>query len=101
MDYYHKETISTQKEFEALFNYATIGIVVTNSSGYIVNFNKQAETQFGFTIGEVVGKKVEVLLPSSVHLKHRNYRHQFYDHPKPREMGHGRDLFAQKKDGSV
>ena len=35
-------------KFEALFNFATIGLVVTNGKGAIVNFNKYAETQFGF-----------------------------------------------------
>jgi PAS domain S-box-containing protein len=34
-------------QFEALFNFATIGIVVTDKGGKIINFNKYAETQFG------------------------------------------------------
>jgi PAS domain S-box-containing protein len=97
---YKKET-GTQNEFEALFNFATIGIVVTDTDGRIVNFNKQAEAKFGFTKEEVLDKKVEILLPAAIHSKHEGYRHSFNRDPKPREMGHGRDLFAQKKDGSV
>jgi PAS domain S-box-containing protein len=49
-------------QFEALFNFATIGIVVTNNEGKIINFNKYAETQFGYTKDEIVGQVVEVLL---------------------------------------
>jgi hypothetical protein len=30
----------TVEELEALFNYATIGIVVTDQDGKIINFNK-------------------------------------------------------------
>lgn len=97
---YHNE-ISTQQEFEALFNFATIGIVVTEERGRIVNFNRQAQNQFGYGLEEILGQTVEVLIPSAYHSRHEGYRHSFYNNPQPREMGHGRDLFAKKKDGSV
>lgn len=87
--------------FEALFDYATIGIIVTDTNGSIINFNKQAEKDFGYTKDEVLGKTIEILIPPGIRKKHEAYRHNFYHHPSPREMGHGRDLFAQKKDGNV
>ena len=89
------------KQFEALFNHATIGIVVTDASGVIINFNKKAEDDFGYAKEEVVGKPVEILLPQSIKTKHEHYREGFYQHPSPRAMGAGRDLFARKRDGSV
>lgn len=84
----------------ALFNYATIGIVITNNKGVIINFNKYIEVQFGYTKAEVLGKTVEVLLPKSIHSKHENYREKFYQNPQNRVMGAGRDLYARKKDGT-
>jgi PAS domain S-box-containing protein len=87
-------------QFEALFNHATIGIVVTNSEGQIVNFNNYAERQFGYSREELLGKYVEVLIPAALHARHMKYREAFYKHPEPREMGAGRDLFGRKKDGS-
>ena len=93
--------ISNEEQFEALFNYATIGIVVTDGQGKIVNFNTQAETVFGYSKEEVLGQAIELLIPAGFHKRHKNYRLEFYQHPSPRIMGHGRDLFAQKKDGSV
>jgi PAS domain S-box-containing protein len=93
--------MNTIKQFEALFNYATIGIVVTNHKGNIINLNKQAENDFGYTIEEVIGKRIEILIPPSLTIKHEQYRDGYYQHPSPRAMGHGRDLFAQKKDGNV
>lgn len=88
-------------QFEALFNFATIGIIVTNNQGKIVNFNKYAETQFGYTKKEITGQVVDMLLPTSTHERHVKYREQYYHHPEPRIMGHGRDLFAQSKDGTT
>ncbi|MEO8109385.1 MAG: PAS domain-containing sensor histidine kinase [Ginsengibacter sp.] len=88
-------------QFEALFNFATIGIVVTDTNGRIINFNKYAETQFGYTKEEILHEVVDVLLPDSAHAKHITYREQYYQHPEPRIMGHGRDLFAKTKDGAT
>lgn len=99
--YSGNKQISNIEQFEALFNYATIGIVVTNDKGQIINFNKLAEKQFEFSKEEVLGKTVEVLIPSSVHAKHLKYREDYYHKPEVRVMGHGRDLFARKKDGST
>ncbi len=93
--------ITNSKQFEALFNYATVGIIVTDEKGDIINFNKQAEKDFGYTKEEILKNSVDILLPPAVRAKHKVYRDDFYEHPSPREMGHGRHLFAQKKDGSV
>lgn len=93
--------ISNIEQFKALFDYATIGIVITDNEGKIINFNKFAETQFGFTKEEVLGNTVEMLIPRSIHAKHLHYREDYYKSPSIRSMGHGRDLFAQKKDGST
>jgi PAS domain S-box-containing protein len=87
-------------QFEALFNYATIGIIVTDHLGTIINFNKYAENQFGYQKEEVNGHPVEILLPGSLHGIHISHRSDFYKHPEPRRMGEGRDLYALKKNGT-
>ncbi|HLK27214.1 MAG TPA: PAS domain-containing sensor histidine kinase [Puia sp.] len=91
---------TNSQQFEALFNHATIGMVVTDKFGKIINFNKYAETQFGYSKEEMIGKTVDVLVPSKLQNAHQHQREAFYRHPGPRRMGEGRDLFAQRKDGS-
>jgi len=100
-DHFPPNNIENVHQFEALFNFATIGIVVTNNEGKIINFNKYAETQFGYLKEEILGKVVDVLLPPSTHERHIKYREQYYHHPEPRIMGQERDLFAQNKDGTT
>ena len=85
------------QQFVALFNYATIGIVITDKRGVIINFNKYIEIQFGYAKAEVLGKTVEVLLPQSIHSKHEAHRDNINKHPQNRIMGAGRDLYAKKK----
>lgn len=87
--------------FEALFDHATIGIVVTDTKGKIINFNKQAEQDFGYTRQEILNQPLEILLPPAVEHKHAAYRASYYKNPAPRTMGSGRDLYAQRKDSSV
>ena len=88
-------------QFEAVFNYATIGMIIADSSGTINKFNKCAEEQFGYTEQELLGQKIELLLPDDLKQRHIDHRKDFHKAPSNRSMGSGRDLFAKKKDGSV
>ncbi|MFM7193779.1 MAG: ATP-binding protein [Bacteroidota bacterium] len=92
-------TIGSQ--FEALFEYATIGILLTNRRGEIVNFNSLAEKQFGYHRDELIGKPVEELLPDDIRQRHVALKSNFMEHPGNRPMGSNRDLFAKRKDGTV
>ncbi|MGB8192407.1 MAG: PAS domain-containing sensor histidine kinase [Chitinophagaceae bacterium] len=100
-EHFIPDSIDNVHQFEALFNFATIGMIITNNEGNIINFNKHAETQFGYSKNEILGKSVDILLPASAQERHVKYREGFYHHPEPRIMGHGRDLFALNKQGNT
>jgi PAS domain S-box-containing protein len=91
--------MESKQQFEALFNHATIGIILCNRNAEIINFNAQAEQQFGYTRDEVLNQKIELLIPKKFKEKHVGDRNRFYDSPHARVMGAGRDLFGQKKNG--
>jgi len=91
---------NSSRRFEALFRYATLGIIVTDSTGTIIDVNPYAEQQFGYIKDELIGQKVEILIPTHLAKKHVHYRQEFYGAPHNRSMGAGRDLNARKKDGS-
>jgi PAS domain S-box-containing protein len=85
---------------EALFEFATEGILVADSQGNIVRVNPAAEKMFGYSSGELIGKKIEVLIPKRFEHKHSGYRENYSQQPRPRSMGIGMDLFGLKKDGT-
>lgn len=89
------------KQLSSIFNQATEGIIVANRSGEIVLVNPCAEQMFGYTTAELVGGKIEMLIPDSARGKHHHHRESFHQNPVNRSMGAGRDLFAARKDGSV
>ncbi|MGZ4056036.1 MAG: PAS domain S-box protein [Bacteroidia bacterium] len=86
--------------FESLFEHATEGILVTDNSGTIVKINPSAERMFGYAHDELLGKKIEELIPQRLAKKHIEHRDGFNHNPHPRSMGIGMNLFAKRKDNS-
>ncbi|WP_240312732.1 sensor histidine kinase [Flavihumibacter solisilvae] len=89
-----------ERQVNALFEFATEGIVLTNGRGEIILVNPEAERLFGYEKSELLGQKIELLIPQRFKERHTDYRNDFYQNPGNRKMGHGRDLYARKKDGS-
>ncbi len=92
---------SKRYEFEALFNNAAIGIIIVNSEGNILLVNQFALNQFGYESEELIGQKIEVLIPRRFQKRHEAHRDHYHQHnPHSRPMGRGMDLFAIKKGGT-
>lgn len=87
--------------FEAVFSHATIGIIVSNERGRIVSSNRYACALFGYDEDEMTTVSVDALVPDSVTHRHAQLRASFNANPQIRAMGHGRDLYARRKDGSI
>lgn len=86
--------------FEAIFQYATMGILVTNQEGKIILVNQFAAKEFGYEESELTGKVIETLIPGRFHQQHKNERKTYYHHAETRAMGAGRDLYGLRKNGT-
>jgi PAS domain S-box-containing protein len=75
-------------------------MIIIDSSGSIVFANQQVGVLFGYTSAEIVGRKVEVLLPERFRQRHVSHRDGYQKNVRVRPMGIGLDLFAQRKDGT-
>lgn len=84
----------------AIFHFATEGIIQTNDQGTIIMANPSAEQMFGYETGELHGKKIEILIPQRLQKTHGTQREHYNKHPHARSMGKGLDLFAARKDGT-
>jgi len=84
----------------SLFENATEGIVLTDRSGKIVLVNPAAQRMFGYKEEELIQHPIEELIPQRYQAHHKELRQEFYHDPQNREMGHGRDLYGKKKDGT-
>jgi PAS domain S-box-containing protein len=83
----------------SLFENATEGFIVTDSKAQIILVNPSACRMFDYTAEELIGQKIEILIPAPYKKNHVALREGFYKDPKNRVMGHGRDLQGEKKGG--
>lgn len=88
------------KHFEAVFYYANTGILITDSNRNIVAVNPFALKKFGYTEKELIGKKVEKLVPLRFRKKHRSHHEKYLEKAPQRLMGKGLEVYARKKDGT-
>ena len=91
---------SDQQQVKALFDHATEGIILTDEKGKIVLVNPAAFGLFKYDQDELPGQSIDLLIPQRFHHSHVKDREGFYQHPGNRTMGHNRELFARKKDGT-
>ena len=87
-------------QFRLVVEGAPNGMVMVNESGRILMVNSQMERLFGYDRAEMIGQPIEMLLPERYRGKHPSQRGEFFHSPLTRAMGHGRDLFARRKDGT-
>jgi len=75
-------------------------IVAVDIDGTIVQVNSQTEAIFGYPRGELIGQKIEILVPARYRDQHHEHRGSFAHSPKVRRMGAGLDLKGRRRDGS-
>lgn len=92
-------TLESEAGFKALFEYATVGILVISGDGRIALANPCVEKLFGYASDELLGQELEILIPGSFKNIHVKYREKYFERPKARPMGFGLDLFALRKSG--
>ena len=93
-------SINNDIKFEALFNSASMAIIVIDKQGVIIMANDFANTLFAYNSDSMVGQLLEQLIPQRYHHQHVGYRDHYIKQPKARTMGLGMTLSGLKKDGT-
>ncbi len=89
-----------QERFRQVIEAAPNAMILVNPAGNIESVNGATEKMFGYDRNELIGKPVEILVPLEYRESHVASRQQFFKKPMPREMGPGRELSGERKDGS-
>ena len=74
-------------------------IIAVDGEGRITYANPQVEGTFGYAVAEVLGQRVELLLPERTAAGHAAHRSAYTANPVARPMGIGLDLSARRRDG--
>jgi PAS domain S-box-containing protein len=83
----------------AFLESASEGIVVVDTHGRILLVNAKTEEMFGYPRDELVGQRVELLVPPRHREAHVAHRDAYMRAPRIRSMGRGLDLAGVKKTG--
>ncbi|MBS1504331.1 MAG: PAS domain S-box protein, partial [Bacteroidetes bacterium] len=86
---------------KAIIENAIDGIITIDERGLIETINPAACALFQYSPAEVIGKNVNVLMPSPYHENHDGYIARYQRTSDPHIIGIGREVTGLKKDGTT
>lgn len=97
------QTMIEEREarLRSILETAPDAIITIDAHGIIQSFSRAAEKLFGYAAGEVIGCNVKMLMPSPHHEMHDAYLARYGRTGEKRIIGIGREVEAQRKDGTV
>lgn len=87
--------------FQDFLDTIPAGAVFVDARGVMTGMNVELGRQFGYDTAELLGQRVEILVPAGLRDDHVALRSKVSDVDDMRQMGPGRSLLGQRKDGSV
>ena len=94
-----QEVTPFDESFRKLLEMLPDAMILVNSDGEIVHANSLVAALFDYDPAELIGQKVECLIPEGVRVAHRQHRQGYFDGPWRRPMGVGLELSGRRKDG--
>src|SRR5690606_32908251 len=86
--------------FRRLLETSPDAVIVVNAAGKILFANQQAEKLFDYSVDELLGKSVDVLVPERLRGQHALHRQRYTRKPRLRPMGTGLALLGRRRSGS-
>jgi protein-histidine pros-kinase len=88
-----------EQRFRGLLESAPDAMVILDHLGQIVLVNTQAEKQFGYTADEMLGKSLDMLVPSRFRSRHSDFLAAYLTSPDVRPMGQNPNLYGMRRNG--
>lgn len=85
---------------KAIVATAAEGIITLDARGRIETVNRAAEKMFGYEASELIGRDINVLMPERYRGRHSDYIREYVETGKGTICGAGREVPAQRKDGT-
>lgn len=94
-----EERKQAEQKFRSVTESAIDAIISANNKGEIISWNKAATRILGFTEEEVVGQRLEIIIPERFHEAHRNGMNRFNKSSEAHVIGKTVELAARTKSG--
>lgn len=87
--------------FRSLMDNCVDALIIIDETGTILDFNPAAERIFQYSLQEVAGSNVSVLMPDPYRSAHDGYLSNYLTTGEAKIIGIGREVVGQRKDGST
>lgn len=98
---HHMALRERHEQLRAILDTAIDGIIAIDAKGTILSANAAADRIFGYTKGDLVGRRVNELMPEPDRSQHDGYIRNYQETRKPKIIGIGREVVGQRRDGSL
>ena len=92
---------ASEARWRAVIDSAVDAILVIDAHGRIEAFNPAAERLFGYAPDEVLGRNVDMLMPSPHREQHDSYLSRYQATGRAKIIGVGREVDGRRKDGTT
>jgi PAS domain S-box-containing protein len=96
-----EEAQRSEAKARAVLETAVDGIITIDRTGLIESFNPAAERTFGYDAEEVLGRKINMLMPPPDSELHDTYIENYLRTGQRKIIGIGREVVGLRKDGST
>jgi PAS domain S-box-containing protein len=97
---HEKILVENSARYFAIVDTAVDAIIVADCFGQVRSFNRSAETIFGYSAAEVIGRNIKLLMPEADRSNHDGYLAAYRDTGMRKITGIGREVLGRRKDGS-
>ena len=91
----------SETKTRAILETAVDGVITIDQQGTMLSANPATERLFGYRVDEMVGHKVNMLMPEPYRSAHDGYLERYMTTGERRIIGIGREVQGQRKDGSI
>lgn len=96
-----QELEANEQRFRAIVNTVVDGILMVDEKGIIQVLNPSLARIFGYTLAELQGQPISLLMPAPYNTHHHHYMRQFSQDEAKDIVGFGRETVAKRKNGEV
>ncbi|WP_141430520.1 bifunctional diguanylate cyclase/phosphodiesterase [Bacillus sp. 03113] len=96
---FESQTIESERKFRSVIESANDAIILTDSQGSIISWNKGAQLIFGYKEKEISGKNLNIIIPERYREAHQKGMQRYISSGKPQVIGKTVELHGLRNDG--
>ncbi len=97
----YREQKSSETRIRTILESTQEAIIVIDAEGFVTLFNPIAETMFNYSADEIIGRKINMLMPEPHYSGHDGYLYKYLQTGQKKIIGMIRELEGRRRDKTV